>query len=85
MKFGLMDYVFILMNLILNDFLWNSQMFHLLSYLYKDLGKQLLIGSFLFQTSLIVCETKPFIIKIHGNPYIDDCEALDLKKIKIIF
>jgi len=61
-------------------FLWNFQMFHLLIYWYKDLGKWLLIGSFLFQTSLIVCETKPFIIKIHGNPYIDDCEALDLKK-----
>jgi hypothetical protein len=61
-------------------------MFHLLIYWYKNLGKQLLIGSFMFQMSFIVCETNPFIIKIHGSPYIVDCEALDLKKnLKLYF
>jgi hypothetical protein len=61
-------------------------MFHLLIYWYKNLGKQLLIGFFLFQMFFIVCETDPFIFKINGSPYIDDCEALNLKKkLKIIF
>jgi hypothetical protein len=55
-------------------------MFHLFIYWYKNLGKQLLTRSFLFQMSLIVYEIKPFIFKIHGNSYIDDYEALDLKK-----
>ncbi len=34
----------------------------------------------LFQMSLIVYEIKPLIFRIHGSSYIDDCEALDLKK-----
>jgi len=40
----------------------------------------MLIGPFLFHTYLILCETKPFILKMHGSLYIGDCEPLDLKK-----
>jgi hypothetical protein len=76
----LVDKVSILVNFHFNIFLWNFEMFHLLIYWYKDLGKQLLTRSFLLQMSFTLCESKIFISKIHGGPYIVDYEGLELKE-----
>jgi len=56
---------------------WNVVFF---VYWYKDLGKQLLTRSFLLQMSFTLCESKIFISKIHGGPYIVDYEGLELKE-----
>jgi len=39
-----------------------------------------ILGFLLFKTPFIICETKLFIFKMHGIPYIDDYEGLKLKK-----
>jgi len=55
-------------------------MFHLFIWTILGFIAVVLTKFFKYKTSLIICATKPFILKMHGNMYIDDYEGLVLKR-----